>query len=91
MNEYISRQEVLDLIESAGTWGWSESQLYDEISELATADVRPVVYGEWVWREEWDNRPETHSLGKQKGNQILGGKQWNIYFLCHTGKTVLLV
>lgn len=48
MNDYINRQEALDLIESAGTWGWSESQLYDEISELTAADVRPVVYAEPV-------------------------------------------
>lgn len=48
MNDYISRQEALDLIESAGTWGWSESQLYDEISELTASDVRPVKRGEWV-------------------------------------------
>lgn len=52
MNDYISRQAALDLIENAGTWGWSESQLYDEISELTTADVRPVVYGEWVFAED---------------------------------------
>lgn len=23
--------------------------------------VKDIVYGEWVWREEWDNHPETHS------------------------------
>lgn len=64
MNDYISRQEALDLIESAGTWGWSESQLYDEISELTAADVRPVMYGKWVKIYE-DGEPaiEQHQIG----------------------------
>lgn len=53
MNDYISRQEVLDLIESAGTWGWSKAQLYEEIEKLTAADVRPVVYGEWIFDSEW--------------------------------------
>lgn len=48
MSEYIKREQVLKLLESAQAWGWSMNTLYDEIQALPAADVAPVVHGEWV-------------------------------------------
>ena len=48
MSEYIKREQVLKLLESAQAWGWSMNTLYDEIQALPAEDVAPVVHGEWV-------------------------------------------
>ena len=45
MPEHIEREKALKLIESAETWGWSNNTLYDEMKNLPTADVAPVVHG----------------------------------------------
>lgn len=47
MPEHIEREKALKLIESAETWGWSNNTLYDEMKNLPTADVAPVVHGKW--------------------------------------------
>lgn len=47
MSEYIKREQVLKLLESAQAWGWSMNTLYDEIQALPAADVAPVVHGRW--------------------------------------------
>lgn len=81
MNDYISRQAVLDLIYEQQAFYENERKesedygsemecvgslnaltaMEDGLSDIPAANVRPVVYGEWVWSEEWDNHPETHS------------------------------
>lgn len=48
MDEYIKREQVLKLLESAQAWGWSMNTLYDEMQELPAADVVPVVHGRWT-------------------------------------------
>lgn len=48
MADYIERQAALDLVESAGAWGWSKNQLYEEIQAVPAANVREDVQGEWV-------------------------------------------
>lgn len=48
MSDYIKKQEVLDLIESAAGWSWSLNTIYDEIQAISADDVRPVVRGEWI-------------------------------------------
>lgn len=48
MSEYIKREQVLKLLESAQAWGWSMNTLYDEIQALPAADVAPVVHGRWT-------------------------------------------
>lgn len=45
--EHIEREVALELIESAGEWGWSKERLYDEIQDVPAADVAPVVHGHW--------------------------------------------
>ena len=52
MSEYIEREVALELIESAGEWGWSKERLYDEIQDVPSADVTPVVHGHWKWNIE---------------------------------------
>lgn len=47
MDDYIKREQALKLIESGGTWGWSNNTLYDEMKNLPAADVAPVVHGKW--------------------------------------------
>lgn len=56
MDEYIKREQVLKLLESAQAWGWSMNTLYDEMQELPAADVVPVVHGKWIQyldTDEW--------------------------------------
>lgn len=52
MDDYIERNRALDLIGSATTWGWSKNQIYDEMQEISSADVEPVVHGHWIYRGE---------------------------------------
>lgn len=47
MDDCIKREQALKLIESAGTWGWSNNTLYDEMKNLPAADVAPVVHAKW--------------------------------------------
>ena len=47
MSEYIKREQVLKLLESAQAWNWSMNTLYDEIQALPAADVAPMVHGRW--------------------------------------------
>ncbi len=48
MDEYIKREQVLKLLESAQAWNWSMNTLYDEIQALPAEDVAPVVHGRWI-------------------------------------------
>lgn len=50
MDEYIDRKQALNLVESSGMWGWSKEQLYDEMQDVPSADVAPVVHGTWFLR-----------------------------------------
>lgn len=52
MADYIDRKHALDLIESAATWGWSKNKMYDEMQDIPSADVAPVVHGNWIYRGE---------------------------------------
>lgn len=45
MSEYIKREQVLKLLESAQAWGWSMNTLYDEIQALPAEDVAPMIHG----------------------------------------------
>lgn len=60
MDDYIKREQALKLIESGGTWGWSKNALYDEMKNLPTADVAPVVHAKRVktkkhnWKKDID-------------------------------------
>lgn len=74
MNDYISRQAVLDLIyelqnfyenEGKESEDFNSKMMYvgslnaltaieDGFSDIPDADVRPVVYGEWVKNEKQD-------------------------------------
>lgn len=56
MDDCIAKQAALDLIESAGAWGWSKNRLFDEMNDLPAADVAPVVHGRWehLGGDEWN-------------------------------------
>lgn len=56
MADYIERQAALDLVESAGTWGWSKNQLYEEMQAVPAA-VREDVQGEWEWFDQERGTP----------------------------------
>lgn len=48
MSEYIKREQVLKLLESAQAWSWSMNTLYGEIQALPAEDVVPVVHAKWI-------------------------------------------
>ena len=48
MSEYIKREQVLKLLESAQAWSWSMNTLHSEIQALPAEDVVPVVHGRWL-------------------------------------------
>lgn len=48
MSEYIKREQVLKLLESAQAWNWSMNTLHGEIQALPAEDVVPVVHGRWT-------------------------------------------
>lgn len=47
MSEYIKREQVLKLLESAQAWSWSMNTLHSEIQALPAEDVVPVVHTKW--------------------------------------------
>lgn len=55
MDEYIKREQALKLLESAQAWNWSMDTLYDEMKDLPSADVAPVVHGKWEFEPETIN------------------------------------
>lgn len=55
MDEYIKREQALKLLESAQAWNWSMYTLYDEMKDLPSADVAPVVHGKWEFEPETIN------------------------------------
>ena len=54
MSEYIKREQVLKLLESAQAWGWSMNTLYEEMQALPVEDVAPVVHAKWIQCLETD-------------------------------------
>lgn len=48
MAEYIERDDALNAIERSY---WTEGA-YERVERLPTADVAPVVRGEWKWNAE---------------------------------------
>lgn len=48
MSEYIKREQVLKLLESAQAWNWSMNTLYDEIQALPAEDAAPVIHAKWL-------------------------------------------
>ena len=48
MDEYIKREQVLKLLESAQAWSWSINTLYGEIQALPAEDVAPVIHAKWL-------------------------------------------
>lgn len=47
MDEYISKKDILQMIESTATWNRSFSVLYEDIEDMKPADVSPVRHGRW--------------------------------------------
>lgn len=67
MGDYISRNQVTESINKVSdaigfeTPAQAIEYAVQIICKTPAADVRPVVRGEWEWREEWEQHPETHS------------------------------
>lgn len=73
MPEYIDREKVLKLLESAQAWGWSMNTLYDEMKDLPSADVAPVVHGKWIL----DAKNHCHCSQCLSGRNIETQIGWN--------------
>lgn len=56
MSEYIKREQVLKLLESAQAWSWSMNTLHSEIQALPAEDVVPVVHGRWLESVSFESR-----------------------------------
>ena len=48
MAEYVSKQDVLQMIESDAMWSRCFDVLYDDIQNMPHADVAPVRHGRWL-------------------------------------------
>lgn len=68
--EHIEREVALELIESAGEWGWSKERLYDEIQDVPSADVTPVVHGHWKWNIEKKKKKQGRFVRNAQKNRI---------------------
>ena len=44
MNDYISREAVINITAETGAW---ETQ--NRVRELPTADVQPITHGKWIY------------------------------------------
>lgn len=72
MSEYIKREQVLKLLESAQAWNWSMDTLHGEIQALPAEYVAPIVHAKWIdlYMTETDNCGEV--VREEK----------DIYFMC---------
>ena len=55
MDDYIKREQVLKLLESAQAWSWSMNTLYEEMQALPVEDAAPVVHAKWIESENFDS------------------------------------
>lgn len=72
MSEYIKREQVLKLLESAQAWNWSMDTLHGEIQALPAEDVAPIVHAKWIDLY----MTETDSCGE------VVREEKDIYFMC---------
>ena len=72
MSEYIKREQVLKLLESAQAWNWSMDTLHGEIQALPAEDVAPIVHAKWIDLY----MTETDSCGE------VIREEKDIYFMC---------
>lgn len=72
MSEYIKREQVLKLLESAQAWNWSMDTLHGEIQALPAEDVAPIVHTKWIDLY----MTETDSCGE------VVREEKDIYFMC---------
>ena len=59
MDEYISREAVINITAETGAW---ETQ--NRIRELPSADVQPVKHGKWIDAYTWTMFHEFKSSGR---------------------------
>ena len=52
MAEYISKKDILQMIESTAMWNRSFSVLYEDIEDMKPANVSPVRHGQWIYNAE---------------------------------------
>ena len=72
MSEYIKREQVLKLLESAQAWNWSMDTLHGEIQAFPAEDVAPIVHAKWIDLY----MTETDSCGE------VVREEKDIYFMC---------
>lgn len=49
MDEFISREAAIRVVNGQSSLTMTRSSLLDSISKLPAADVAPVVHGRWEW------------------------------------------
>ena len=54
MAEYISKKDILQMIESTAMWNRSFSVLYEDIEDMKPANVSPARHGRWIEKQEKD-------------------------------------
>ena len=66
MDEYIRKDDILQMIESDSMWNLSFGVLYDDIQNMPHADVAPVRHGRWISLTECANEGVYCSICKKK-------------------------
>ena len=72
MDEYISKKDILQMIESTAMWNRSFSVLYEDIEDMKPANVSPVRHGRWIKESDGGTRC---SVCNKRVRDVTGG--WN--------------
>ena len=92
MHECIEKEEVLKLVESAGSWGWSMDQLHEKIDALPAAKAAEERHGHWVEHTGEDagfhycSECRRDAFNYQDGEQVVEVlSDWCPHCGCHMG------
>lgn len=79
MDEYISREAVINITAETGAW---ETQ--NRVRELPVADVQPVKHGRWIWVKNFrDCEGDIYSQYKCSCCNFVVGSVYSINDLTH--------
>lgn len=83
MAAYIKRQDAINLIESAATYGWDKQQTIKAMKKIDKEDVAPVVHGKWIYDHsatDWGIGGYICSECRVKNNNLPCNKVKNVSF-----------